>query len=134
MVPLEGEYFEITGNTFCLVLNISCTSIIHFLMIRSKLQMEDKLFKSLRGVTISMLTKLILVFDMLGEIEICQKGKVVASRPRSAKCPRQNMTSCTMGASRAHTAHTLQNICVGHPIRGRDKKRPFSTTRITRSR
>ena len=130
MVPLEGEYFEITGNTFCLALNISCTSIVHFLMIRSKLQMEDKLFKSLR----SKLTKLLLVFDMWGEIEIWQKGKVVASSPRTAKCPRQNTTSCTMGASRAHTAHSLQNICVRHPIRERDKKRPFSTTRITRSR
>ena len=102
-------------------------------MIRSKLPMEDNLFKSLRGVTISTRTELLLDYDMWGEIEIIwQKDKVVASRPRTAKCPRQHTTSCTMGASRAHTVHSPQNICVGHPIRGRDNKRPFST--ITRSR
>ena len=92
------------------------------MMIRSKLPMEDKLFTSPRGVTISTLTTLLLVFDVLGEIQIIwQKDKVVASRPRTAKCPRQNTTSCTMGASRAHTVHSLQNICVGHPILGKDK-------------
>ena len=53
--------------------------------------MKDNLFKSLRGVTISALTKLLLSFNVWGEIEIIwQKDKVVASRPPAAKCPRQH--------------------------------------------
>ena len=73
--------------------------------------MKDNLFKSLRGVTISALTKLLLSFDVWGEIKIIwQKDKVVASRPRAAKCPRQHTKHFrwTLNSGRGQTAHSVR--------------------------